>query len=128
MSSSASASKSATPTSSSKPVPSATGRQLKFGNTRNLCATVQGGAGGDGVLVNMQECNAASTSQRFNFMGNGLIQFANSNFCLDAGSNPANGVQMKLWTCYSGLAQQTFNYPEGTGLYRTANSKSFRVS
>jgi hypothetical protein len=89
-----------------------------------LCATVQSGSAGDGVLVNMQNCDASSTAQRWNFMGNGLIQFAGTNFCLDAGSNPANGVQMKIWTCYAGLAQQTWAYPQSAGLYRTSNSKS----
>lgn len=72
----------------------------------------------------MEACNSGASSQRFNFMGNGLVQFAGTNYCLDAGSNPANGVQMKLWTCYPGLAQQTFAFPQSTGLYRTSNSES----
>lgn len=32
----------------------------------------------------------------------------NSGFCLDAGSDPANGVAMKLWKCFDGLFQQTW--------------------
>ena len=84
---------------------------------------MQSGNPGNGVLVNMENCNPTATSQRWTFMGNGLIQFTGTNFCLDAGSNPANGIQMKLWTCYAGLAQQTFAYPSAAGLYRTSNSE-----
>jgi hypothetical protein len=105
------------------PPPGATGRQLQFGPNRSLCATVQSGNPGNGVLVNMQDCNPAATSQRWTFMGNGLIQYAGTNLCLDAGSNPANGIQMKLWTCYAGLGPQTWAYPQNAGLYRTSNSE-----
>ncbi|KAJ3552675.1 hypothetical protein NM688_g4026 [Phlebia brevispora] len=30
------------------------------------------------------------------------------NFCLDAGTTPGDGTQMKIWQCYSGLAAQTW--------------------
>jgi hypothetical protein len=71
----------------------------------------------------MQACSATEPLQRFDFLGNGLVQLTGSNFCLDAGSNPANGIALKLWTCYPGLSQQTFSYPQGQGLFRTANSQ-----
>jgi hypothetical protein len=82
--------------STASPPPGAIGRRLQFGPNRNLCATVQSGNPGNGVLVNMQICNSAATSQRWTFMSNGLIQFAGTSFCLDAGPNPPNGIQMKL--------------------------------
>ncbi|TFK44016.1 ricin B lectin domain-containing protein, partial [Crucibulum laeve] len=33
-----------------------------------------------------------------------------SGFCLDAGSNPASGVGMKIWTCYDNLPAQQWTY------------------
>ncbi|KAG9222080.1 hypothetical protein CCMSSC00406_0009309 [Pleurotus cornucopiae] len=37
------------------------------------------------------------------------VQLAGTNFCLDAGSSPANGVGMKIWECFDNLpAQQWF--------------------
>jgi hypothetical protein len=71
----------------------------------------------------MANCDSSANNQRFNYLSSGLIQYQGTNFCLDAGSNPANGVTMKLWTCYPGLAQQTYN-AQGM-LLATANSESW---
>jgi hypothetical protein len=75
----------------------------------------------------MENCYPSASNQRFNLLDNGLIQFPNTNFCLDAGSNPANGVTMKLWTCYPGLAQQTWTYTppanNNNGFIATVNSQ-----
>jgi len=73
----------------------------------------------------MLPCSSTETLQRFDFLDNGLIQLSGSTYCLDAGSNPANGIALKLWTCYPGLAQQTFSYPNPSGLFRTANSEFY---
>lgn len=34
--------------------------------------------------------------------GSTAVKLAGTNFCLDAGSNPANGVQMKIWQVSAG--------------------------
>jgi hypothetical protein len=72
----------------------------------------------------MAPCVPNSSNQYF-VVVSGLVQLSGTNFCLDAGSTPANGVQMKLWQCYIGLSQQTFNFQGGSaGLIQTANSES----
>ena len=54
------------------------------------------------------DCNgsAAQNWTVINGTGPSKVQLAGTNFCLDAGSNPGNGVGMKIWTCFSGLPQQ----------------------
>lgn len=49
-----------------------------------------------------QNCLAASDGnsqyQRWEInRGSGSVKLAGTNFCLDAGSNPANGIGMKIW-------------------------------
>ncbi|KAF8999270.1 ricin B lectin domain-containing protein [Cyathus striatus] len=38
------------------------------------------------------------------------VRLAGTNFCLDAGSSPANGVGMKIWQCYDNLPAQQWYY------------------
>jgi len=40
------------------------------------------------------------------------IQLNGANVCLDAGSSPANGVRMKVWECFNGLAAQQWVYTD----------------
>jgi hypothetical protein len=49
-------------------------------------------------LCRIANCNNAA-NQRFIFSRNGAtsVKVANANFCLDAGTGPANGVKMKIW-------------------------------
>ena len=86
-----------------------------------MCATVQG-AYANGTPVNLAKCTNAGNQKFYEFQG-GAIQLAGTNFCLDAGVNPSNGVQMKIWQCYFGLSQQNWNFLDG-GLIQTANSES----
>lgn len=101
-------------------------RQLQWAGGK--CVTVQSGNGGDGSIVNVSPCVAGNAAQQWSFRGDGSIAFGSTNFCLDAGSNPSSGTGMKLWTCYSGLAQQTWLYSATTsGLYSTANNQCLDV-
>lgn len=45
----------------------------------------------------------------------------------DICADPANGGQIKLWTCYPGLLQQTWTYNSGTKAWSIANSERFVV-
>jgi hypothetical protein len=42
-------------------------------------------------------CNNAANQKWQMARGSTAVKLAGTNFCLDAGSNPANGVQMKIW-------------------------------
>lgn len=115
--------------SSSMPSSSPTGppgprTQIKWKGNTNLCATVQGTAG-NGTPVNLANClnptSPDAKNQLFYAFSNGVIQLAGTNFCLDAGEDPHNGVQMKVWQCYPGLSQQTWNFPGS--LLQTANNQ-----
>ncbi|KIJ36191.1 carbohydrate-binding module family 13 protein [Sphaerobolus stellatus SS14] len=79
------------------------------GNT-NKCLDVQGATFADGTPVQIFDCNGTGAQKWVINSGTTSVQVSGTNFCLDAGSSPANGVQMKIWTCYSGVAQQTWTY------------------
>jgi len=126
-SSSATSTSSSSSASASPTGPAGPKVQIKWKTNPSLCATVQG-TPANGTPVNMQNCfnptSPSASSQLFYAINNGVIQLAGTNFCLDAGVNPSNGVQMKLWQCYPGLAQQTWSFPTGsTGLISTANNQ-----
>jgi hypothetical protein len=83
----------------------------------------------------MQPCVASTSSmyaaQSWTLNQNGFIQTTVKNsagatysYCLDAGINPSNGIVMKVWTCFPGYLQQTWNFASygGTGLIKTNNS------
>ena len=79
---------------------------------------------------NSYDCNGTGAQQWSLNAGTTAVQVANTNFCLDAGTSapplnlslafiltrvltaPGNGVQLKIWTCYSGLAAQTWYYTD----------------
>ena len=42
--------------------------------------------------------------------GSTKVQLNGTNFCLDAGSSPSNGIGMKIWTCYDNLPAQQWFY------------------
>jgi len=119
-SSSSSASSSSTPTGPVGPY-----ANIKWSSDTTKCATVQG-AYANGTPVNLAPCTNAGNQRFYEFDG-GAIQLVGTNFCLDAGTNPSNGVQMKIWQCYFGLSQQTWNFLNG-GLIQTANNQCLDVN
>lgn len=49
----------------------------------------------------LNACNGQA-NQKWNIVvGTTAVKLAGTNYCLDAGSNPANGVQAKVWTVSS---------------------------
>ncbi|KAJ7495530.1 G-X-X-X-Q-X-W domain-containing protein [Mycena latifolia] len=56
------------------------------------------------------DCNGSQAQKWVIKRGKGSVQVAGTNYCLDAGSSPGNGVGMKIWQCFDGLAAQTWFY------------------
>ncbi|KAL1410264.1 hypothetical protein Q8F55_004270 [Vanrija albida] len=54
------------------------------------------------------DCNYRNLNQLWVEDGGQVRLWADRSLCLDAGSNPASGSRVKLWTCYPGLAQQSW--------------------
>ncbi|GMK58648.1 hypothetical protein CspeluHIS016_0600900 [Cutaneotrichosporon spelunceum] len=87
------------------------GKAIRLARDTTKCLQVNGG--GNGAPVVIANC-ANVASQRWEFAnGNTAIKLAGQNFCLDAGSAPADGVYMKIWQCYTGLAAQSWSVANG---------------
>ena len=56
------------------------------------------------------DCNGTPAQQWEINNGQTAVQVAGTNFCLDAGDSIGNGVQLKIWQCYSGITAQTWFY------------------
>jgi len=90
----------------------------------NFCLDIQGGVFADGTPVQIFECNGTPAQKWVINEGNTKVRAFGTNFCLDAGSTPANGVGMKIWQCFNIPAQAWFYTPAlddritlaGTGL------------
>ena len=54
--------------------------------------------GPDRTPVQIYDCNGTPAQNWVWNEANTKIRLADSNFCLDAGTNPASGVGMKIWT------------------------------
>ncbi|KAG6886767.1 hypothetical protein C0992_002478 [Termitomyces sp. T32_za158] len=76
------------------------------------CLDVRGANFTNGTPVQIYDCNG-SDAQMWNIMpGQTTVKVHINNFCLDAGSTPGNGVGMKIWECFDGLAAQTWFYTD----------------
>ena len=103
----------ATPGNSLVTVPSPSGTVTIHpnGNTK-YCLDVQGNVRANGTPVQVYECNGTGAQQWTVKKGSGAVQLAGTNYCLDAGSNPGNGIKMKIWQCYSGIPAQSWYYTD----------------
>lgn len=71
------------------------------------------------------DCNGSNAQKWLIVRGTTSVQVAGTNFCLDAGSAPANGVKMKIWQCFDGLAAQTWTYTNDNKIVLSVQSKYF---
>lgn len=87
--------------------PTDTGTSIYHNGNANKCIDVRGNVLANGTPVQVYDCNG-SGAQRWTISssGNTIVRVAQTPFCLDAGSNPGNGVQMKIWQCYDQLPAQ----------------------
>ncbi|KAH6867232.1 ricin B lectin domain-containing protein [Coprinopsis sp. MPI-PUGE-AT-0042] len=71
----------------------------------------------NGTAVQIMNCSEGSRFQNW-VINRGLtkVQLAGTQFCLDAGSVPANGVGMKVWQCFNGLPAQQWFYTDDNGI------------
>ncbi|KAJ9110960.1 hypothetical protein QFC20_002726 [Naganishia adeliensis] len=92
--------------------PASTGVAIHPTGNRNKCLDVAGNTRADGTAVDLYDCNDTAAQKWVFTRGTtgGQIRLAGSNYCLDAGSNPGNGIKMKIWTCYAGLGPQTWTF------------------
>ncbi|KAJ3555392.1 hypothetical protein NM688_g2600 [Phlebia brevispora] len=74
------------------------------------CLDVSGANYANGTPVDIYDCNGTGAQQWVINSGTTAVQVAGTNYCLDAGDSPADGTQMKIWECYSGIAAQTWYY------------------
>ncbi|PPQ81685.1 hypothetical protein CVT26_007679 [Gymnopilus dilepis] len=91
------------------------------GNTAK-CLDVRGAKFANGTPVQIYDCNGTAAQKWLIQHGRGIqVQVAGTPYCLDAGSHPANGVKMKIWTCAANQPAQTWYYTYGTksGIYLT---------
>jgi hypothetical protein len=77
---------------------------------QNKCLDVKGGVLANGTPVQIYDCNGSPAQQWFIKIGSTKIKLAGTDFCLDAGTSPANGVQLKIWQCYDNLPSQQWSY------------------
>jgi hypothetical protein len=76
------------------------------------CMDVAGGNIADGTSVQIYDCNETNAQRWTISEGATKVQVAGTNFCLDSGSTPGDGVQMKIWQCYDGLAAQQWYFTD----------------
>ncbi|TEB22175.1 hypothetical protein FA13DRAFT_1641838, partial [Coprinellus micaceus] len=72
----------------------------------NKCLDVQGGVLANGTPVQIYDCNDTGAQKWVIKHGGQQIKLSGTTFCLDAGSAPASGVKVKIWTRYDNLPAQ----------------------
>ncbi|KAL7413805.1 ricin B lectin domain-containing protein [Mrakia frigida] len=103
-----------TPTSSAVPSASATvpavegGRAIHPNGNFGKCLDVYAALYQDGTAVDMYDCNGSGAQAFVWNEGSTKIRVAGTKFCLDAGTNPGNGIGMKIWSCIDDLPAQQF--------------------
>ncbi|TRM61545.1 ricin B lectin domain-containing protein [Schizophyllum amplum] len=100
-----------TTTPTTPPVTSS-GQTLHPNGNTGKCLDVQGNVQENGTPVDVYDCNGTSAQNWVLNRGSTHVRLAGTDLCLDAGSNIGNGMQMKLWQCYDGLAQQTWYWTD----------------
>jgi len=94
----------------------------------SYCLSVQG-TPADGALVTPADCFAGGGARLWDISpGDGLVRLSGTNFCLDAGTNPHNNVEMKVWTCYPGLSNQQWYYTSDNRIAITGGTQCLDFS
>ncbi|KAL7413806.1 ricin B lectin domain-containing protein [Mrakia frigida] len=95
--------------------PPANGRVIHPSGNGEKCLDVRGNVRENGTPVQIYDCNGSGAQLWVWNQADTKVKLAGTDFCLDAGSYPASGVPMKIWTCYDNLPAQAF--------YRTADNR-----
>ncbi|KAF8810387.1 hypothetical protein BYT27DRAFT_7186611 [Phlegmacium glaucopus] len=78
----------------------------------NKCLDVRGAVFANGTPVQIYDCNGTGAQNWVLNRASTKVQVAGTNFCLDAGSTPGNGVGMKIWQCFDNLPAQQWVYTD----------------
>ncbi|TEB31150.1 hypothetical protein FA13DRAFT_1754899 [Coprinellus micaceus] len=92
---------------------------VKFipGNNVNKCLDVRGAVFENGTPVQILRLQRDSGAGLVFELGRvRRLGLQGTNFCLDAGANPASGVGMKIWQCYDNLPAQQWYYTDDNRL------------
>ncbi|KAF8157235.1 ricin B lectin domain-containing protein [Crassisporium funariophilum] len=87
-----------------------TGQAIHPNFTAGKCLDVRGANFANGTPVQVYDCNGTGAQNWVLNRGSTKVKLAGTNFCLDAGSTPGNGVGMKIWQCYVNLAAQQWSF------------------
>ncbi|KAF9048752.1 G-X-X-X-Q-X-W domain-containing protein [Panaeolus papilionaceus] len=79
------------------------------GNT-SKCLDVRDASFQNGTPVQIYDCNGTPAQRWTVNKGSTKVRLDGTDFCLDAGSNPASGVGLKIWQCFDNLPAQQWNY------------------
>jgi hypothetical protein len=88
------------------------GQPIHFNYFQNKCLDVRGAVFANGTPVQIYDCNGTQAQRWIIKRGSTKVQIAGTNFCLDAGTFPSNGIQLKIWQCYDNLPAQQWYYTD----------------
>ncbi|KAJ8507542.1 hypothetical protein ONZ45_g10099 [Pleurotus djamor] len=96
------------------PPPQAPGEvhQIHPNGDNRKCLDIRAAKVENGTPVQIYDCNG-SAAQKWRIRaspGPTKIQLDGTNFCLDSGLTPGNGVQLKIWQCFDNLGAQKWWY------------------
>ncbi|KAF5368698.1 hypothetical protein D9615_010311 [Tricholomella constricta] len=94
------------------PPPVTQGLAIHPNYNKGKCLDVRGAVYKNGTPVQIYDCNGSGAQKWILTKGNTQLRVAGTNFCLDAGSHPKNGVGMKIWTCYDNVEAQKWYYTD----------------
>ncbi|KAF6746666.1 G-X-X-X-Q-X-W domain-containing protein [Ephemerocybe angulata] len=83
-----------------------------YSGQNTKCLDVRGGTLENGTPVQIYECNGSAAQNWQLVRGSTKVKLGGTNFCLDAGSSPANGVGLKIWQCYDNLPAQQWYFTD----------------
>ncbi|CAA7262364.1 unnamed protein product [Cyclocybe aegerita] len=80
----------------------------------------------NGSPVSIHDCDGSGAQRWVIKRGGQQIKLSGTNWCLDAGSNPASGVGAKVWQCFDNLPAQWWVYtPDNYIRNNRAHSRGF---
>ncbi|KAF7796197.1 hypothetical protein EIP86_007371 [Pleurotus ostreatoroseus] len=94
------------------PPPASNVVQLHPNGDSSKCLDVRAAEYANGTPVQIYDCNGTPAQNWILERGSTSVKVNGTNFCLDAGASPANGVQMKIWQCYDNLPAQEWYYTD----------------
>ncbi|TFK22304.1 hypothetical protein FA15DRAFT_622740, partial [Coprinopsis marcescibilis] len=86
-------------------------REIHTIRSNNKCVDVRGGTLANGTPIQIYDCNGTGAQRWEIRRGSGQqVKLSGTNFCIDAGTTPGDGVGMKIWECFPDIAAQQWIY------------------